>query len=75
MDRGNGSQEEGLKANSPLCVQYNSMAAVVWTVMLSTGMLISMLQTRKEGLWVSIPPFLLLEQSQQVFIESCSMVT
>lgn len=51
------------------------MAAVVWTVMLSTGMLISMLETRKEGLWVSIPPFLLLEQSQQVFIESCSLVT
>lgn len=75
VDKGwvNSSQKERVLANNPTDVQHNSMAATVCMVMLSTGMLVRILEIRKEELWFSTPPFLLLEQSQQVFIESCSL--
>lgn len=68
----NSSQEYGVLANNPTHVIPNSTAATVYTVVLSTDMLVIMLESRKEELGFSVPPFLLLEQSQQVFIESCS---
>ena len=74
VDRGgvSSSQEYRVLANNPTLVTPDSTAATMYIVVLSTDMLVSMLESRKEELWFSVPPFLLLEQSQQVFIESCS---